>query len=81
MKKFFMLILSALGVMTSCNREMVPPQGPPGGGENILMYGPPPVEYKNMPKADDNTQQAPNTPEQNKNSRKENNETDSENQR
>jgi hypothetical protein len=79
MKKIFMFLLSALGVLSSCNREMVPPQGPPGGGENILMYGPPPVEYKNTPAVDDSQKQAPNTPDQNKNQKKENDEADSEN--
>lgn len=55
MKKFLLFCLSALGVLTSCNREVIKP-GPPGGGENILMYGPPPVEYKNAPQVDDNQQ-------------------------
>ena len=79
MKKIILFLLSALGVLTSCNREMAPPSGPPGGGENILMYGPAPVEYKNMPKADESQQQTPNAPDQINNPKKDNNETDSEN--
>lgn len=59
MKKIIMFLLSALGVLTSCNRGMAPPSRPPGGGENILMYGPVPVEFQNTPKVDDNQQQTP----------------------
>ncbi len=59
MKKIIMFLLSAMGVLTSCNRGMVPPSGPPGGDENILMYGPVPVEFQNTPKPDDSQQQTP----------------------
>ena len=79
MKKIIMFLLSAMGVLTSCNRGMVPPSGPPGDDENILMYGPVPVEFQNTPKPDDSQQQIPNASDQIRNTKNDNNETDSEN--